>query len=927
MFHLSPITLKPEVRAKKDQHPIFEKQLLALIHRIAQEKEVVQIDQANAKKLLNMLDTFLGYGLFACNKCYWPFVREFLPKTETQLLKVEWQCTSDRALSIAWLKDALNRGSFHFQMLAIQQNKKLVNKYYHPNSCMRNQILLKNVTVESERLTNVMFSFVSPTTAAQEFVPAAVVVESTPVVTMRRQRITKKIRNRLESESEPPVQAPTMKVSMPTAMDTDFMLGDLLNTRNQKNKLIGQQPNGTTVDVMEPRTSQEVDEPVAALDILISKRNMSGLFGSMGPDAVAASFDSLFELPSTMKETMAPPEETKVDGEVFLQANESLQLSMDVFTGTQAESLLKCYQVFETFVVGRPAERLLAITESNVYILSQTVANFGAENEEVAETLGTSVEYHTHCQAPMEAIDYLGLSDDAQCVLLFAKKDIEFAMHDVDRLSGKVVSIAAGDMKLGKVIADEICRAAEKGGRQGGAPPIFSDTTPYSLIVRRFLKKELKAEAPKVKHTSAVFWRETSVSATGPETSHQGYLMHRSLDLSWWKRPNDDWKQSYFLLQGSKLYVFTDSTCKFGERVISLSGGAVETHEVELKKNHSFGLQIIFPDRPEEAPLQLQCTSREEMGKWMHLLSIALSSPEDGEDAVSCALILTDTHLVICQEGEKLLRDEFMRALLVLRLDELLTGVAIVTEHHTCLVIEANDIREWFFFRTDAELKRACKALEANVKIQDLAKLNDDKLCQVLKNQARRVPDRWHRTVFGAEHNAINRLDPIVRKKANSILLSPAGSTSSHESGDTRVDHTRLGQVGTLPASQCLLTPSIQQQLQALAQSQSPATQQLLGILGKSTSAAAQQQQQQQQRQHQQQQRVSISQPHKAYTAHQNQQQKYGQQHRPPNTSMPPPAVPRISQPSSYAHGVNRYPPQHRPTYPSQNTISKHQKY
>lgn len=85
-------------------------------------------------------------------------------------------------------------------------------------------------------------------------------------------------------------------------------------------------------------------------------------------------------------------------------------------------------------------------------------------------------------------------------------------MHDEEHLSGEVVMIATGDKKLGKVIGDAICKvrsdfmmcswlkfvtfisiqAAEKGGRKGGAPLVFTDSTPYGLIVRRFLDKELK---------------------------------------------------------------------------------------------------------------------------------------------------------------------------------------------------------------------------------------------------------------------------------------------------------------------------------------------------------------------------------------------------------------------------------------------------
>ncbi|CAJ0934504.1 unnamed protein product, partial [Mesorhabditis belari] len=760
MFQLAPITLKPEVRAQKAQHPDFEKLLVALIRNVAQEKEVVQIDLNNAKKLLNKLDAFMAYGLYASNKCYWPFVREFLPKTEAQLLKVEWQCTSDRALSMAWLKDALNRGSFHFQLLGFKQNKKLICRFYHPNAFFRNYGMLERVVDECERLSNVMFAFPSPSAANQVFVPAAIVVETTPVQTSRIIRKTKKRREREQSESEasiPAVTVPLTRNPLPTVMDQEYVLNDLLARQRQRTKL-----NGFVAD--EPKSgdsprllhkSEDIDEPhEQPLEILIRK-NMSGVFGSFA-DQACGSYDSLFvddppRKNTEVSDTHPPVEDTKCEGEINLQSGEVLKLAMDVFRD-QRENLQRCFQVFERFVVGRPAERLLILTDQNIYILSQSLTTDNQDTSQVQEmTSSSQVEYHSHCEAAMDAIDYIGLTDDFQSVLLFAKQGTNFKMHDEEHLSGDVVMMATGDKKLGKIIADAMCMAAEKGGRQGGAPLVYTDSTPYALIVRRFLDKELK-QSEEILHTSLVFWRETSTLGTAVEISHQGYLMHRSLDVSWWRKPNDDWKQSYFLLQGRKLYVFTDMTCKIGERVINLSGGAVETQEVELKKHHTFVLQITFPDRPDEAPIQLQCTSRDEMTRWMHLLSIALSSQDDGEDAVSCALIITASSLVICQEGENVLRDDFMRSLLVLNLTDLLSGVRMATEHHTCLILESNEMREWFFFRSENELSRICKSLEKFVKIQNIENNVEENTRQLLLNQARRVPDLWHRTVFGTEH-------------------------------------------------------------------------------------------------------------------------------------------------------------------------------
>ena len=43
------------------------------------------------------------------DKCYWSFVRELIPSEERVDLKQRWNCSNRRELSLAWLKDSLNR--------------------------------------------------------------------------------------------------------------------------------------------------------------------------------------------------------------------------------------------------------------------------------------------------------------------------------------------------------------------------------------------------------------------------------------------------------------------------------------------------------------------------------------------------------------------------------------------------------------------------------------------------------------------------------------------------------------------------------------------------------------------------------------------------------------------------------------------------
>lgn len=110
------------------------------------------------------------------DKCYWCFVREFIPLAEQEELSRQWNCTKTRLLSIAWLKDSLNkynlifliyffdfnnifRFSLHFQFLAFTSKscEKLKAKWYNKNACLRNKKILIKICENIQQLQNVEF--------------------------------------------------------------------------------------------------------------------------------------------------------------------------------------------------------------------------------------------------------------------------------------------------------------------------------------------------------------------------------------------------------------------------------------------------------------------------------------------------------------------------------------------------------------------------------------------------------------------------------------------------------------------------------------------------------------------------------------------------------------------------------------------------
>ncbi|CAJ0934347.1 unnamed protein product, partial [Mesorhabditis belari] len=143
----------------------------------------------------------------------------------------------------------------------------------------------------------------------------------------------------------------------------------------------------------------------------------------------------------------------------------------------------------------------------------------------------------------------------------------------------------------------------------------------------------------------------------------------------------------------------------------------------------------------------------------------------------------------------------------------------------------------------------------------------------------------------------------VQQMTSTAFLQSPAGSTSSHDSGDSKMDVAKLGShVGTIPASQALLSPSIQQQLHALSQSSSPQTQQLLGLLGNQQRQTAAQQAITTQAQ-----LVAAAQAQHVNQMYLTQQRSQGQQKSPMPPPPPPPRQPQGGNPSFTApHGRPR---------------------
>nr|CAD2130512.1 unnamed protein product [Meloidogyne enterolobii] len=192
MFHnIAPIAMPslPTSKDKYEQQNKIESAILSSINEIVQttknsldQKIILNMSNSDILSLVKSLDGFFAHGLIKMDKCYWSFVRELIPSEERIDLKQKWNCSNRRELSLAWLKDSLNRRTLQFQMFGfIACNDSLKKLHYERNSCLRNLILLKRVCLYLDDIAEFEFCIEPPYVFRIEDTPIAVPLISSPI--------------------------------------------------------------------------------------------------------------------------------------------------------------------------------------------------------------------------------------------------------------------------------------------------------------------------------------------------------------------------------------------------------------------------------------------------------------------------------------------------------------------------------------------------------------------------------------------------------------------------------------------------------------------------------------------------------------------------------------------------------------------------
>uniref|UniRef100_A0A1I8AGW0 PH domain-containing protein n=1 Tax=Steinernema glaseri TaxID=37863 RepID=A0A1I8AGW0_9BILA len=800
MFHLAPVGITPVHRPNKNQVAQIEDDLKKAVVQANESKaqnKRLNIDDPGSKYYLKVLDVIFSHGLLQGDRCYWRFVQEFIPKFERSVIQREWQAKSERALSISWLKDSLNKNTLHFQVLGISANgQNIVQRFYHKNACL----YAKDARLQiANQIGSVSFNFNfrMPNIERQEDEPVAAVEEEpvAAVAPIARPNARKSRRvERLRAQQVTTVPAPqssihdltrelteaalneSVHVPYLSTKDQEYLLEAMINRHNRTSAKETVHHDHHTEQAQpsfsqshsppsQPVPSEQPNKDQAQMDEVlrktISKVKLEQEFD--GDDCLPRSFDSFVFPEIKLKEVPKEDDDyDEVDGEVILEPGETIEMAMKVFL-EETEGFRKLFLVYSGHGAGTPVTRQLLLTDRNIYLISEKTLGIEAGSEALPSSsqeangllLGSPrsncVDYIVHAVIPLASIDCITVAVDHQVVWLQANEK-RFHLPTSDQgTSCKIISVDTASERLGKAIVHFVEKAIKACGLK--APIIDLGPTAQSIVLKRFLVNELGISHVDIAYHGLVYWFQSGWKKSVEQSSKAkdefaGFLYHRSFAQNSWRKAPSEWNHHYFVIQGQQLFKFTDSTCKLCEEKITLTTSCMIS-EVDLKKDERFVIQLETGDASSNV-IQFSCASREDMKRWKQKFSVAISKPDVIEAPTACSLVLTDNAVLAAQEGANCIVDGFMRCLVMVPLQRILQVIGVrIGSYRGILVHSEKDNLEWFLVRSDDELNRLQAAFEQKFRIRLVNYSDRDsigrKLSDFIGCEVRKLPnDLWH---------------------------------------------------------------------------------------------------------------------------------------------------------------------------------------
>ncbi|CAD6190619.1 unnamed protein product [Caenorhabditis auriculariae] len=712
MYHLAAPTIRPPVRSSRRQHSVLQLKITELVDKVLKETEVVDTDNAVGKKLFNAMDAFFSHGLLSGDNAYWRCIRQFMPRAEVAMLIAESGDANDRYLSISWLKSAFNKGTLHFQMISFCNSANLIffDNFYHNDACVKNRGLLEAVTNLIEPLQTVQFAFYS-TRAMREEPMTAVIVETTVV-----ERSSRSVAMHRKVEAEPsdtapnrsPSEIPDLLNKLTTQMQSALLdelvrsrrirlNSELLQAQKQFDDLYSQSSEEQTSSV--PETQEKLEDVLVKT---MSHVNMEALQGR--------SLDKvLTEEPVDLEQDYACQ---LTETEISLKQGDILQLAISIFE-IQSERVIQAFVVVNKFFSVPLDIQYMVITNFNIYLLSRVQKTDSAETEPHLQSY-----FVRDAQIPHDALQGIKLAFDNLSIYFYANEDRHFSIFP-DRENNELVnqeqsySFHIGSLVAGESISHAIVEAVSHSSFEQKLDIKRDFHVEYLYMFLPSLTREVGQNMGEIMSMSLCFWAEKDISdekLAGPDNL-KGYLYRKNISplTNWLKKSSDHLDQKYCMLSGTKLYVFVDSSCKEGVMIVDLTNG-VELI-VEEKKHDN-----IFVIKTQSTLWQFTAPSREEHARWIAGIAMIVDAKASSSDMIPSLLVVTENKVIVAQEGEKVWADGFVRTLVSIPKEEIVSGWVVSSTNEpdnrlapgseVIVLVQNPDLAHMLYFRTGSEVNR-----------------------------------------------------------------------------------------------------------------------------------------------------------------------------------------------------------------------------
>ncbi|VDN20748.1 unnamed protein product [Gongylonema pulchrum] len=611
--------------------------------RDARSATALESNSACARTLINAFDSFLSYGFKEGNRLYWLYVREFMSRSGVDYLKREWRASTARQLS------------------SFQHNPALIRKFYQKEALMANRALLARIVQQLVQLVDVQFRFLKPF-ESHNGVPLAVVrptlIDLGPPMANNRLAASSAAVGLSQDEEER--RHASNCYSERAAHSLDHSTVALLNVPiapdfsppdNEKtNERSGELDGSGRASYKEGNTATDANGNASITETAVSAPMDPfdiALKTSMSKVKLSAEND---EKQQNHHERRASPQPTLTDipfGEVRLNMGEIIALSINVFK-YDAERFMRLFQV----------------------------------------------------------------GPDFQVLYFRAKKDYNVRAVGSGKFSS-TLEICTACMQLGAAILDVIKYTYENCisslHPEKSKLNVHTESTPQHLILRRFMSKELHEDKLTLYGYYLAQWRQTNMySASVEGCQHSGFLYHKEIRGGIMRLlGSNSFQQSYFLLQNKKLYQFSDSTCKFGERVIPVRDSVMDVVELKDRSAHMFEISLVDGSR-----IQFICQSAADMHKWVSLITLAITSTDLNDKPAACVVCICERSILVAQEGMNCATDGFMRLLVRIDLASVSQATGVFATDRSACVIKNSGKMDWLLLRSPDEVDRLLAQLD-----------------------------------------------------------------------------------------------------------------------------------------------------------------------------------------------------------------------